>query len=262
MKTFVYHIWKSWPRYYCKNMENFLIFHIWKFPYEIWNSLHFTSEIWPHIIIWNITCSLYHSHKSLLKFSYMKDWNLCTSHMKIHLHMKSRILYTSDTRICAAILLHKIFNSVIFHNWKIMVAILLNYIPNSVYVIYENPDADFSPWYIEFFDISLYKNLDAIILSKMWNSLYIAYEYLGGDFLKWNMELPIFHIWKPWHWFSSDTESHYGIGIISTLQMKIWSPLFLQEIWNSFYFSNIYQGNKFPPWNTENSVFPVSKSQS
>ena len=92
MKIFMYHIWKSWPRYYCKNMEIFLIFHIWKFPYEIWNSLHFTFEIWPHIITWNITYSLYHNHKSLLKFSYMKDWNLCTSHMKIHLHMKSGIL--------------------------------------------------------------------------------------------------------------------------------------------------------------------------
>ena len=258
MKIFVYHIWKSWPRYYCKNMENFLIFHIWKFPYEIWNSLHFTSEIWPHIIIWNITCSLYHSHKSLLKFSYMKDWNLCTSHMKIHLHMKSRILYTSDTRICAAILLHKIFNSVIFHNWKIMVAILLNYIPNSVYVTYENPDADFSLWHIEilvFHFIRIWMLLSypkcgilytshmniwvVIFLNEIWNYLYFTYENLGIGFLQIQrviMELESSLLYK---WKSGHHSFFKKYGILSISQTYIKGTNFHHEIQRILYF--LYQ---------------------
>ena len=96
----------------------FSYIHIWKFPHEIWNTVYFTFEIGPHIITWNITYSLYYNQKSLLKISYMKGWNLCTSHRKIHPHIKPGFLHISDTKICAVILLYKVWNSVYFTSEK------------------------------------------------------------------------------------------------------------------------------------------------
>ena len=74
---------------------------------------------------WELTYSLYHIQKSLLTFSYTKDWNLCTSHMKNCPHMKSGILYISDMKICAVILLYKIGDCVYFTSEHIIVTILL-----------------------------------------------------------------------------------------------------------------------------------------
>lgn len=171
-----------------KTWKMFSIFYIWKYPPEIWNSLYFTFEICSHMRYntWDITHMRYNilsiSHtKSLLKFAYMKDWNLCTSHMKSHPHTKSVILYISDIKICAVILLHKIWKSVYFTSEKSWWLFYSNI--KSVYVTYENLDADFSPRYIESFRISLYKNLDAIILT-------------------WNVKFSIHHIWKFGWWFS------------------------------------------------------------
>ena len=118
---------KSCPRYYWKKKKGKRSL---RFIYE---NAHMKYRILYISLLksgstlstWELTYSLYHIQKSLLTFSYTKDWNLCTSHMKNCPHMKSGILYISDMKICAVILLYKIWDCVYFTSEHIIVTILL-----------------------------------------------------------------------------------------------------------------------------------------
>ena len=86
MKIFLFHIWKTWPWYSYKGYGILYISHakIWVPVFLIKHGILYISHLIPdhRLSTWNMKYSLYYLWQFLLKFFYVKYWNLCISHLK------------------------------------------------------------------------------------------------------------------------------------------------------------------------------------